>query len=269
MNKLKLFISKFLFLNKITQNLADLFVFIRESKKYSRLYKTRNFKFSKLPKEVQYSLKLYKNTVPLYIRTYSGDYDIFYEVFWEKVYNIPQGFLKEPQVIIDLGANVGFTSLFYALNYPDALIIGIEPERNNFQQAQINTRSFKNIMLKNVAISDENKKISLTDSDLSYNFRISNSTSGIGELEAITVDELIVLYNISRIDLIKIDIEGEEKNILKNNNHWLSKVDNIIIELHNPYTSEDLERDLLPYGFITYPKGILGNKIIYATKLKY
>ena len=50
-----------------------------------------------------------------------------------------------PKLILDVGANVGATSMFFAINYPNARIFSFEPTEMNFRWLQKNTESFKNI----------------------------------------------------------------------------------------------------------------------------
>ncbi len=266
MNKFKLIINKFIFLYRITTSLRDLISLIIESKRYSEKYKKKDFSFVKINDDRMFMLKLHKQILPVHIRTYSGDYDIFYEVFWKEVYKMPDGLIDAPKLIIDLGANVGFTCIYYALHYPNAEIIAVEPQIHNFHQMEKNTAHFKNITKINIVISDYDKRVSLSDAELSYNYKISETQFKDETVEAISVERLMDIYNINHIDLIKIDIEGEERNILKHNNKWLGNVSSIIIEIHYPYQFNELEDDLSQFGFKTYPIKSVGNKMIIAKK---
>ena len=49
---------------------------------------------------------------------------------------------------------------------------------------------------------------------------------------AITLDKIIKDYNLEKIDILKIDIEGAEREVFSNTSSWIEKVDSIIIELH-------------------------------------
>lgn len=70
--------------------------------------------------------------------------------------------------------------------------------------------------------------------------------------------------------LLKIDIEGAEKELLGKNNDWLKDVDNIVVELHKPYNINDLRKDLEPFGFsISQPAPNNGLLNIFAQKLNF
>ena len=53
----------------------------------------------------------------IFLRTYAGDLQMFYEVIWERSYKIPALDAKRGLTIIDAGANIGFTSLFFARRF--------------------------------------------------------------------------------------------------------------------------------------------------------
>src|SRR5437868_4978064 len=80
---------------------------------------------------------------PLYLRNIKSDLRIFEQIFMYKEYNIEFPF--RPEVIIDLGANVGYASVLFANRFPQAKIIAVEPEDDNFIIAQKNVQSYKNI----------------------------------------------------------------------------------------------------------------------------
>jgi tRNA1(Val) A37 N6-methylase TrmN6 len=56
---------------------------------------------------------------------------VFEDVILEKAYDYPIFF--SPRTIVDVGANCGMTSVFYANQYPDATVTAVEPERSNYE----------------------------------------------------------------------------------------------------------------------------------------
>ena len=50
-----------------------------------------------------------------------------------------------PKTILDAGSNVGMSSLLFALFYPKAIVIAVEPQADNFDILQLNARRFGNI----------------------------------------------------------------------------------------------------------------------------
>lgn len=76
------------------------------------------------------------------------------------------------------------------------------------------------------------------------------------------LDQLIKENNISIIDFLKIDIEGSEFDLLKNNNNWLKKVKKIAMEVHPSYGNPKELKDILEQnGFKCFFRD-LNNKIV-------
>ena len=65
-------------------------------------------------------------------------------------------------------------------------------------------------------------------------FETSNISKNIEHLvEAYTVDTLIEKFKLGKIDILKIDIEGAEKEVFENTEKWINDVDSLIVELHD------------------------------------
>lgn len=240
------YISKLAFTSKITNSLKSWISLIVNSKRYSSRFKKKNLDLNNNETFV-YHLKVAKKSFDFCLRTFKGDIDIFYEVFWKKTYAEHLSILKEePKIIVDLGAHIGITSTYLSLKYPDAKIYAVEASTENFELLKNNTKSFKNIECIHAAAYFEDGFVNFSNNELSYNQRISKN--GIST-EAISIESLKTKFSLSDIDLMKIDIEGGEIELLSKNNSWLSSVENIIIEIHNPYTATDLKKDLKPFGF--------------------
>ncbi len=237
--------SKLAFTWKMAGNFTSFFNLLANAKKFKHKRKNGSIDLNNTNYET-YLVNQTNGKFQIKMRTYRGDVSIFNEIFWKKSYFIPNDYVQKPKVIIDLGAHIGFASIFYTLNYPEAKIYSIEASKQNVQLLEFNTKSFPNITPLNKAVYTEDGYISFDESGLSYNNKISDKGE---QIEAISVNSLLELYGIQKIDLIKIDIEGSEKDILQKNTEWLEKTDVIIIELHKPYTEKDLEKDLAPYNF--------------------
>lgn len=268
-NKVSTILSKSLFCFKINTSFSQAILFIKNSKKYTTEFK-KNIFFGKENKEVvTYNLILSGRNIPIHIRTYSGDFDIFYEIFWRKTYYIPEElFSSDHKVIMDLGANVGLTSVFFALHYPEAKIYALEAEEENYKVLEKNVSFSNNIVSEHAAIDTKDGVVFLSSPDLSYNFKILDKGEKNGSpVKAYSMFTYMNTLGIDHIDLLKIDIEGLEQFLLKDNNEWLKKVDNIIIELHHPYTMDQLRQDLLPFGFKVFPPHSFNRlEMIFATK---
>ena len=190
-----------------------------------------------LHKSVQVSISVpgLKHAVHLRLRT--TDISVFRQVFITKEYECE--LCKPPQVIIDAGANIGLTSVFYAHKYPAARIIAIEPESSNFRMLKLNVAPYLNITAVQAALWKSNGRVQLVDPGLGhYGFQIFGPAQlGTGSEEdrairAITVNDVMADFELPHIDILKIDVEGSEKEIFATSGSWVDSIGMIVIELH-------------------------------------
>ena len=250
---------------RMSSNVKTFFRLIINSKKYSYNYKRGSLQ-KKSDEFERYDFNMNKRSFKVLMRTYRGDIDIFYEVFWKEVYKIPVEFQSTFNNIVDLGAHIGLTSFYYSFLYPTAKIYSVEASLKNFQLLEQNLKNNENVNVIHAAIYSFDGEVKFDNSSLSYNNKIGTSGDLIPSL---SVKTLMDKYNIDKIDLLKIDIEGAERFLLGQNNEWLEKVDNIIIEVHEPYTISNLVEDIKLYGFkVYYPETTDNMKNVFATKLE-
>ena len=77
---------------------------------------------------------------PIRLRTKSSDINTFYQVIFNLDYDIPVS--QEPNVILDLGANIGLASVYFLNKYPQSAVIAVEPEESNFNMLQLNLNGY-------------------------------------------------------------------------------------------------------------------------------
>jgi FkbM family methyltransferase len=171
---------------------------------------------------------------PIYLRRGASDFPVFESVMVQRCYDINYGL--SPEIIFDCGANIGLTTVFYANRFPEAKIIAIEPETDNFQLLKKNTEHYPNICLYQAGLW--NKPASLKIEDHGYGawgFMVSEVPEGSpGAIKAVCITELMHQQRCEKIDILKIDIEGSEKELFESNyDAWLPKVKTLVIELHD------------------------------------
>lgn len=210
-------------------------------------------------KAFSFSTKQFKN--PVHIRRGASDLPIFYQVFCELQYDVDffLGFL--PITIIDAGANVGYASLYFTAKYPNARIVSVEAEKKNFSQLQTNVAGYTNItpIYGGVWHTSGWAKIK-NEQEADASFEIVEAKEGeANSFQTYTVSDLMALGNFKTVDILKIDIEGAEYFLFKENPHsWLPYVRCLIIELHDqlqPGTSKLFFEAMSRYGWRTYAKG--------------
>jgi FkbM family methyltransferase len=173
----------------------------------------------------------------LTLRVGTSDVDVFEEIF----VNLEYGwvFNSPPRVILDVGGYTGLSAAFFAHTYPEAKIIAIEPDARNYEMLLQNTAQFPNVSAVRAAVWKEGGTISLTDPGLGpWSLRVCDAgdTRAADDLvRAVTLDEIRQEFGLDRIDLLKVDVEGSEKEIFHTAGSWLPYVDVICIELHDRF----------------------------------
>jgi len=207
-------------------------------------------------------LKGYKH--PIFLRNNTSDIIAFNQVIFKQEYEIIKYKIHyQPETIIDCGANIGLTSIFFATLYPNAKIIAVEPEIENFHLLLKNTHSYPNIICLNSGIWNRNTNLEVINSDLgNWAFTVNEvNYDGPNTIKAITIDSIMENYNLSKIDLLKLDIEGTEKEIFEHNyDLWLSRTKFIIAELHDNLKencSKTFFKALANYSYKLYNNGEL------------
>lgn len=191
----------------------------------------------------------------IYLRRYSSDNVLFKNIFINKEYDISCDFI--PEVIVDCGANIGLATVFFKDKYPSSKIFTIEPDVANFNMLQRNTATYSDIYLIHAGIWSRSTNLCIKDLDSpSWAFQVEESESG--SISAISIMDIIDRYQLSKIDVLKIDIEGSEVNLFSGNLEWLQYVKVLMIELHDQWVkncSKVFFRALDKYEYRIFLKG--------------
>ena len=137
-------------------------------------------------------------------------------------------YLGESQVIIDIGGNIGQTSLVINANRVECVnnfkIICFEPYPENFNKllTNINLNSnIQNIKLENIGLGDKNSQVEMFKECISNSggnrivYDPAKNTEGIEVVQITTLDNYLESNNIEKVDFVKIDVEGFEYSVLK------------------------------------------------------
>lgn len=168
------------------------------------------------------------------IRLGTTDVAAFEHVFLEEDYGFR---LRHPSVIVDVGANVGMSAVYFAQRYPEAKVIAIEPEPGNFNILSSNAKLFRTIVPIHAGLWNRDGFIAIQDGGHgSWGMRVSDEINPSAVLvRSLKFTTLLAEYGIEQIDLLKIDAEGAECEILEDFSGWISRVNVICAELHDRF----------------------------------
>ena len=136
-------------------------------------------------------------------------------------------------IIVDAGANIGASVVYWGIHFPKAQILAIEPDKANFALLRKNTQGL-NVILHEAAIGSIEGSASLSDpGEGEWGYRTARDDAG--GLPILSMDSLLeggVAANAAPFTA-KIDIEGAEADLFAANTDWVQSFDLLIIELHD------------------------------------
>jgi FkbM family methyltransferase len=190
-----------------------------------------SFRLCRRPREL--AIAPFRSNHKVHLRIDTSDFCAYRDVliFRTKSYD-PSIAGFSPSTIVDAGAHIGMASILFALKYPAARIIAVEPEASNFAALVRNTAPYKAITPIHAALWRENGEVTLGPSNVHPKGAFQIVENGKQRVRAITMDTLLSESGISSIDLLKVDIEGAELEVFKCC-HWIENVSVIAIELHD------------------------------------
>jgi FkbM family methyltransferase len=184
-------------------------------------------------KEVGFQLRRLHQT--MFVRPRTSDLSCIEQVFLGKEYDCP--YKLEPRVIIDAGANIGAASLYFTHQYPEAKIYAIEPDSSNFDLLTRNCTGLDNIVCLHAGLWPESTVLSFVDAQAEkWMLSLKPAEAAEEAVPSITIPELMERFAIATIDILKLDIEGAERELFSTGvDQWIERVDTIAIELHDRF----------------------------------
>jgi len=182
------------------------------------------------------------NGISIYNRNEAEAKDIYNSIFLRHDYEFVIN--NDSPKIIDCGAHIGIATIYFKKKFPFAKIIAIEanPETLKYLKKNINVNHIENIEVIWGALSkksgnlplyidpNDNNPWSWDDSIVKdiWNNRPSRRTRKIVQVPTIHLSEIIT----TKVDLIKMDIEGAECEVIEEAGKKLDLVNAMIIEIH-------------------------------------
>ncbi|WP_019878762.1 FkbM family methyltransferase [Succinispira mobilis] len=186
-------------------------------------------------------IKFDKNQPTFLVPDVASFLSTYEELFVKQIYKFKS--VSEKPVIIDMGANIGLSILYFKTLYPEAIVEAYEADAKIFKYLEQNVRGFSNVFLLNNAVWDKNTKLYF-DSEGADGGRITDEGTH-KKIEVVAVDAKKILDKYDRIDFLKIDIEGAERIVLPRINDLLYKVNTLFIEYHSEMDKEQCLPEIL------------------------
>lgn len=183
-------------------------------------------------------------THPIWLRGMTSDTKLFFDIVIHEEYPQPS---FAPDLIIDAGANIGLFSAYYANKFPNVPVISIEPESSNFEMLEKNTSRFSNVIRIKKGLWGEDARLKIKNAD-SQKWAFELEVASDGEIESVGVNKILHDYGAgAKSVLLKMDIEGADRDVLARNLQWIESLGGLYIEVHGSW--RELFRAIDPYDY--------------------
>ena len=195
-----------------------------------------------------YSVRSATTERVLHYRAGTSDWDTIQQIFRNQEYGLQRlrrgqeilDFVAVEQsvgqrpLIIDAGANIGASAVYFALTFPEAVIVAIEPEESNFALLRRNVEGLNVRCLKAALSSSEGSARVVDPGEGHWGYRTEASTDTAG-IPCVTIPHIFHEERWKGVFplIVKIDIEGGEGDVFSRNIEWVKKTPLVIIELHD------------------------------------
>jgi len=181
----------------------------------------------------------------VFLREVGSDILTFNEVIKEQVYKNILAKLKDCETVVDLGANIGLTSLYFASHYPSSKLLAVEPNPGTYKMLAANLKELIDsgrCQTLKAAVWGRKKALVADHSHAPDHYSAFVTKEATGEdtgedtgeetMMGLPIQEIINDSGFKKIDLLKVDIEGAEVELFKGDVNWLRHVNSIAIEFH-------------------------------------
>jgi FkbM family methyltransferase len=191
-----------------------------------------------LPHGGEFELRSRLVDQPLVCRGGSSDIDVFKHIFVLREY---AGIADLPTsgLIIDCGANAGFSTAYFLSQLPGVHVIAVEPDPGNFRMLERNTAAFGDRCTRiRAGVWSEPGGLRIVDAPGGDGREWARGVEVVApgepaDIQAVSIDMLLEQSAYERIAFLKVDIEGAEQAVFSQGAEaWLDRVDRIAIELH-------------------------------------
>lgn len=198
---------------------------------------------------------------PVKLRARTSDPFVFRQIMIENEY-LPLKDLS-PLTLLDLGANIGLASSWFLSQFPEVRVFAVEADRDNYALCCENLAAYGDrAKVIHAAVWSGRKMLVLHRKSCSADSHVEETArqteQGEEYVQGVDVASLIAMSGFERVNLMKIDIEGAEKEIFRcDSGSWLSRVDNLCIELHGDPCRNTFFQALVPYTYVHSQSGEL------------
>jgi len=143
---------------------------------------------------------------------------MIYDTLIKSEYSLPASL--QPNVIVDVGSNIGGSIIHFHRLFPAARIYGFEPHPETFRILELNVSRMPSVSVFNFGLSDSDQKLEIPFKGTDFSVFSTgqsgplNKNAAVVNCEVRNIATALPAFGIEKVDLIKIDCEGAEYDIL-------------------------------------------------------
>lgn len=179
------------------------------------------------------------------------DFHLLREMFVDEQYADARSIKPKPSTILDLGSNIGASIIYFKLLFPDAKVMGVEPNPACHEVLEMNTKQFgDSVRIAKYGIGSETGEADffLHPEHWSASVYKRGGSETPVKVKIVSLEKVLSDFGQARVDLLKMDIEGAEYDMLKYHNQKL-QAGYLLGELHPTIAKDDAD------GFYQHLRG--------------
>jgi len=135
-------------------------------------------------------------------------------------------------LIIDCGANVGLSSVWFANRFPRSVVVAVEPEMSNYKVLSLTAKNYPNIIPVHAAVSNRASRVSMRNQgDTPWSWQTLEEDAG--DTQAITIPHIMAMESAFAPMVVKVDIEGFETSLFRSGTEWVDDLPLLVFEMHD------------------------------------
>lgn len=207
----------------------------------------KGYKFNQDKNLLHLNYKINNDDYNFELKKKTSDALVFHQIIIKEEFKNVINYMMSKSIscnlMIDAGANIGLTTIYFKSFFHNLKIFSLEPSEEVFSRLERNIQinNLQNVTLINKGIWSHSTRLkgdySFLDG-LDWSFRLVEAKENDQALfEVCSISDLITEYKMESIDFLKMDIEGGESEVFKSNANmeWLAHVKVIAIEIHDQF----------------------------------
>lgn len=194
------------------------------------------------PRPIVVSVDLASFGTGVLLRSHTTDISVLGELLVGKSY-LPAAEASDETIstIVDLGANTGLVARWFLERFPAARIVSVEPEPSNVETLRLNLAPYgerAQVIAACVGAHERNVALDTSRGEFGVTMLELDDPEMADDARVITMESVISALGSDTIDLLKCDVEGAERELFESGGDWISTVNLMSVECHEPFTPD-------------------------------